>query len=139
MVLLASVHVDFHPLSGSWDGHHWDRQQARCSNNFMSGPTPPLAPPGVRALVWEVTGISDPDAVVFNVSVDLPGDDDVLFTGVRNNTETSYLPTPTKDDEKEDPPLHNGYRWDEYYHRGIYIASVEGAPAPFTVTANGIA
>jgi hypothetical protein len=130
---LATVHVNFRPLSGNWDGQHWDAQEARCSNNFMSGPTPPVPPAGASSIVWQVTGLSDPDAVVFNVVVDLPGDDEVLFRGVRNNTETPYPPAPSVTDVANGVQQHNGRRWDEYYRRGIYIASVSGATAPFTV------
>jgi hypothetical protein len=133
-MLIASVHVNFRPLSGNWDGQNWDQQEARCSNNFLSGPTPPVAPGGATAILWQVVGPSDPDSIVFNVSVDLPDSDEVLFTGVRNGTATSYLPTPTIDARGQDgTPFHQEHRWDQYYSRGIYIASVFGASAPFTV------
>src|SRR5205085_6232446 len=101
-MLIASVHVNFRPLSGDWDGQHWDPQQARCSNNFLSGPTPPVAPGGATAIQWQVVGPSNPDSIVFNLSVDLPGDDEILFTGVKNGISTSYLPIPTVDGRGQD-------------------------------------
>lgn len=136
---IASVHVNNRPLSGDWDGHSWDHQDTRCSNNFMSGPTPPVPPASAAGgLLWQIIGLTDPDLVVFNVAVDLNGDDEVLFTGVRNNTETSYLPLPTITEHGQDgTPFHNGNRWDEYYNRGIYIASVHGASEPFMVNVVG--
>ncbi len=134
MTTIATVHVNFRPLSGNWDGEHWDAQLARCSNNFLSGPTPAVPPAGASSIEWQIVGASNPDDIVFNVSVDLPGDDEVIFTGVRNNTVTTYLPTPATDAVGQDgTPFHNGHRVDQYYSRGIYIASVSGASAPFTV------
>jgi hypothetical protein len=137
---IASVHVNNVPLSGDWDGQEWEKQEARCSNNFLSGPTPPVPPASAAGgLLWQVAGLAVPDSVVFNVVVDLPGDDETLFTGLRDNTETAYLPTPTITDHGQDgTPFHNGYRWDAYYSRGIYIASVYGASGPFTVNISGI-
>jgi len=77
-MLTASVHVNFRPLSGNWDGQNWDQQEARCSNNFLSGPTPPVAPGGATAILWQVVGPSDPGSIVFSVSVDVPHSDEVL-------------------------------------------------------------
>lgn len=139
---IATVHVNNKPLSGSWDGHAWEPQTARCSNNFMSGPNPPVAPPSAAGgLVWQVVGPPDPSSVVFSVMVDLPGDDEVLFTGVRNGNTTPFLPIPNVDALGEDhaTKLHRGHRWDEYYLRGIYIARVFGAPVPFTINVLGAA
>jgi hypothetical protein len=137
---IASVHVNNRPLSGDWDGHHWDQQEHRYSNNIMSGPTPPIPPASAAGgLLWQVVGRDDPDSIVFKVLVDRPGDDEVLFTGVRNNTETSYLPAPTITDRGVDgTPFHNGQRWDEYYNRGIYIADVHGASGPFMINVVGV-
>jgi hypothetical protein len=139
-MVIAAVHTDSQPLSGDWDGKHWDQQDARCSNNFLSGPTPPVPPPGAAGgLLWQIVGASDPDSVVFTVSVDLPIDDEIIFAGVRNNQVTGYLPTPSITDVGQDKitPYHNGMRWDEYYNRGLYIASVYGANEPFMINVLG--
>jgi hypothetical protein len=138
---IASVHVSNKPLSGVWDGQHWEPQTARCSNDFMSGPTPPVPPPvAAGGLIWQVLGPSfDPNSVVFNVSVNIPHGDEVLFTGLRNGAATGFLPTPTVTEVGADhvTPFHKGHRWDEYYSRGIYIASVFGAPEPFMINILG--
>jgi hypothetical protein len=134
-MVIASVHVNFRPLNGNWDGQNWDEQEARCSNNFLSGPTPPVPSGGASSILWQVVGLSDPDSVVFNVSVDRPGDDEVVFTGLKNGVTTSYLPTPETNGmgQYDKKPYHGGHPVAEYYNRGIYIAKVAGASEPFTL------
>lgn len=140
---IASVHVNFKPLSGNWDDHNWDQQSARCGNNFMSGPTPPQPPPlAAVGIIWQVSGLSsvEPNPVVFDVAVDLPDDDGTLFTSLRNGASTTFLPTPTITDTGPPPasvPMHGSQRWDAYYHRGIYIAREFGASEPFMINVLG--
>lgn len=126
--MIASVRVSHEPLSGNWEGKKWSQQKARCSNNFMSGENPPIPPPSAAGgLRWQVESPDDPDSIVFDVSIDTPSNDPVLFAGVRNNTTTSYLPPYT-----DTLPIDR-----HYYRRGIYIASVFGASGPFTVNVVG--
>ncbi|MGH4007231.1 MAG: hypothetical protein ACRDTH_03510 [Pseudonocardiaceae bacterium] len=128
--MIASIRVRNVPLSGNWDGKNWDPQTARCSNNFMSNTNPPVPPASAAGgLRWIVAGLDDPDSVVFDVSVDTPHGDPVLFTGVRNNTETPFL-LPEDDGI---PPIDRNH-----YRRGIYIANVDGAPRPFRVNVVGV-
>jgi hypothetical protein len=138
MPLLARVHVDSHPLNGTWDGQHWDRQTARCSNDFMSGANPQVPPAGITALTWDIES-PEADSIVLNVSVDLPGPDDVLYPGLRNGVETTYLQAPAPNSIGADgTPFYNGHPWAQYFQRGIYIASVEGASQPFFINVNGV-
>ena len=67
-MLVATVHVNFRPLNGNWDGQNWDQQSHRCSNNFLSGPVPPVPPAGASNLLWQIDGLDDPASVTFNVS-----------------------------------------------------------------------
>jgi hypothetical protein len=138
MPLLARVPVNFEPLNGTWDGQHWDRQTARCSNDFMSGPNPQVPPAGTSALTWDIES-PEADSIVFNVSVDLPGPDAVLYTGLSNGVETTYLQAPAPNAQGADgTPFYNDVPWAQFYERGIYIASVEGASQPFFININGV-
>jgi hypothetical protein len=108
-VTAALVHVSNVPLSGSWDGQHWDPQQARCSNNFDSQST--IIAGGIT---WQVEGAVDPKSVIFNVAYDEQGvgtSDRTAFTGLRNGVQTSAAIDP--------------------HGPNIYIASVHGASQPF--------
>lgn len=144
---IAIVHVHNGPLPGPWDGQNWDAQTARASNNFLGGgPTPPVAPAiASGGLIWRVVGLSDPGAVTFNVSVDLPGDDENApmsnSVGLRDGILTSYLQPPsiTSLVGQSLVPFHNSVPYAKFYERGLYIAQVNGADRPFFIHVLGAA
>jgi hypothetical protein len=89
---------------------------------------PPVAPSGAQSLLWQIEDYSDPGSVTFNVSVDVPsakGRDYVLFTVVHGQT-TPFIPPKVLN--PPDP---------EWYKRGFYISSVNGASSPFFVKVLG--
>jgi hypothetical protein len=137
MVMVGSVHVNFRPLDGEWDGQTWDPQEARCSNNFMNGPHPPVPPAGAANIVWEVIA-TDANSIVFDVSVDLAGSDEAIFTGLKNGITTAYLrefqPTDTGADGSK---FYGRTRLEQVYKRGIYISNVFGASQDFTINVVG--
>jgi len=138
MVTLARVHVNYRPLSGNWDGINWEEQEARCSNNFLAGPHPPVPPAGVTAIRWDIES-SEASSIVYNVSVALPGDDDILFPGQRDGVVTPYLRTmPAAPNGSTGPWYRTGLLLADYYKQGIYIASVFGATGEFYINVVGL-
>jgi hypothetical protein len=138
VMMLARVHVNYRPLNGNWDGTNWDQQDARCSNNFMSGPHPPVPPAGVTAIRWDIES-SEASSIAYNVSVDLPDDDDILFPGQRDGVVTTYLRTmPAAPNGGTGPWYRTGLLLADYYKRGIYIAGVYGATGEFYINVVGL-
>jgi hypothetical protein len=138
MPIVATILVSPHPLTkGWWDGKEWtENQTARCSNDVLrgtdSGPPPP--PANADSLVWTIES-PEASAIGFNVSLDVPGPDPVLFENLRTGSMTPWLPTDTGGTSTISLPGGGTETlpdlWD--YERGIYIASVTGATRPFII------
>lgn len=133
MPIIATILVSPYPLQpGWWDGHHWsEAQTARCSNDFLRGTDsgPPQAPGGADSIVWTIESPEAPE-IQFNVSLDVPGPDPVLFESLTTGITTPYLPTWTGEEVQSGTEVLP-VPYD--YERGIYIASVIGATRPFVI------
>ena len=120
MGILARVHVNNKPLNGEWDGKKWDRQTQRSSNNFRV-----VALPFGSDIRWEVETVNgeDPSSISFNVKIDVPIFSDLLlYSRLKNGSET---------------PRRN-VRFVAAGALGrLYIATVDGASAPFFITVVG--
>jgi len=131
--MLANVHTNDEPIPQIWDGQDWEEaQQHRCSNNFLAQGNPP----GITGLLWEVDA-SDAENIVFDVRVDRregwwifgsDGTDYLVFSGVRNGTQTGPLP-----DKIEYEDTSEGL-----YDHGVYIADVHGASRDFYVKVHSV-
>jgi hypothetical protein len=119
MGILTRVHVNNKPLNGQWDGKKWDRQTARCSNNFRV-----VALPFGSDIRWEVETVNgeDPSSISFNVKIDVPVfSDPLLYSRLKNGSETP-----------------RDVRFVVSGGAGrLYIATVDGASAPFFITVVG--
>jgi hypothetical protein len=106
--------------SGQWENQEWGAQTARCSNNRRL-----QAPIGrMNAVRWVVESEEDdPDIISFNVSIDRPGNDLLAWLSQGNNSVVAVSPLP------------DNLTLSAANERGFYIASVQGATAPFTVKA----
>ena len=127
-VQIQRVHVRSRPLDGNWDGQNWDAQTDRCSNNFLSFANPPVPPAGAETLRWLIEGVGDPDSITFNVSVDLrsaQGTDYAMFQGVGHDQVTTYFPPKIAIPPNPPDP--------DWYSRGVYISTVNGASSDFYV------
>jgi hypothetical protein len=138
MPIIATILVSPQPLSaGWWDGKDWtENQAARCSNNFLRGTDsgPPRPPGDADSIVWTIESSEAPE-IAFNVSLDVPGPDPVLFENLTTEITTSWLPTDTGEIAGDSTPgggiEERPVPYD--YERGIYIASVTGATRPFII------
>jgi hypothetical protein len=78
----------------------------------------------MNAVRWVVESEEDdPDIISFNVSIDRPGNDLLAWLSQGNNSVVAVSPLP------------DNLTLSAANERGFYIASVQGATAPFTVKA----
>ena len=133
MPLIATVLVSPHPLTaGWWDGKKWTENQiARCSNDVLSvAGGPPHHPFDADTLIWDIHS-SEAETIEFNVSLDVPGPDPVLFENLRMGNAIAWFPTYIDASDTTSNPVPYDYT------TGIYIASVRGASAPFILQVSG--
>jgi hypothetical protein len=117
--------VNYRPLpKGLWDGHDWDEQHHRCSNNV---PMPNQAFwQDVYPIKWTVTSLyDDVSRITFEVEIDQPGSDRTEWINQSNGSVANQANRTTA----LGPNL---------YARGIYISNVSGATRPFTIVGNAI-
>lgn len=131
MPRFATILVSPHSLTaGWWDGQEWtENQHARCSNDILAtagGPPPP--PFEADTIVWDVQS-AEAQTIEFDVSLDVPGPDPKLFPNLHAGDATPWFPT------SRDPTDPKPVPYD--YTRGVYIASVRGASAPFILQLSG--
>ena len=66
-------------------------------HDVASGPTPPVPPPG-RPAAWSGRSSGSPTPTRSSSTSLSPGNDETIFTALRHNTQTTWLPVPTKTD-----------------------------------------